>query len=189
MHFVLASGSPRRLILLAQIGIEAEVRPSSFSELSGASDNVEKLVQANALGKGRDVLPLCKKDEVVIAADTVVVLDDKVIGKPKNVEEAKEMLRALSGRSHRVLTGIAVFYKEEETVETVTTSVRFRKLTSEEIDAYIATGEPMDKAGAYGIQGHGALLVESIEGCYNNVVGLPLTKLYQMLGQLEVKLL
>ena len=99
------------------------------------------------------------------------------------------MLRALSGRSHRVLTGIAVFYKEEETVETVTTSVRFRKLTSEEIDAYIATGEPMDKAGAYGIQGHGALLVESIEGCYNNVVGLPLTKLYQMLGQLEVKLL
>ena len=189
MHFVLASGSPRRLMLLAQIGIEADVRPSSFSELSGASDNVEKLVQANALGKGRDVLPLCKKDEVVIAADTVVVLDDKVIGKPKNIEEAKEMLRALSGRSHRVLTGIAVFYKGEEKVETVTTSVCFRKLTSEEIDAYIATGEPMDKAGAYGIQGRGALLVESIGGCYNNVVGLPLTKLYQMLGQLEVKLL
>ena len=189
MHFILASGSPRRLMLLAQLGIEPEVRPSSFSEASGASDNVERLVQTNALGKGRDVLPLCKKDDVVIAADTVVVLDDKVIGKPKNTEEAKEMLRALSGRSHKVLTGIAVFYQGKENVETVATIVRFRKLTREEIDTYVATGEPMDKAGAYGIQGRGAILVESIEGCYNNVVGLPLTKMYQMLRQLEVKLL
>ena len=98
------------------------------------------------------------------------------------------MLRSLSGRTHQVMTGVAIFHNERELIDVVTTAVCFRKLTEAEIEAYVATGEPLDKAGAYGIQGYGALLVETIDGCYNNVVGLPLTKLYQMLAELEVKL-
>ncbi len=188
MHFVLASASPRRLALLAQIGIFADVCPSSFAEIEGVDSSAYNVVRTNALGKGREVLPTCKKSDVVIAADTVVALDNKILGKPKDTIEAKEMLRTLSGKTHQVMTGVAIFHDEKELIDVVTTAVRFRKLTEAEIEAYVATGEPLDKAGAYGIQGYGALLVETIDGCYNNVVGLPLTRLYQMLAELEVKL-
>ena len=188
MHFVLASASPRRLSLLAQIGIKADVCPSNFAEIEGMNSSAYDVVRTNALGKGREVLQGCQKMDVVIAADTVVALDSKILGKPKDVEEAKAMLRSLSGRTHQVLTGVAIFHDERELIDAVTTAVCFRKLTEAEIEAYVATGEPLDKAGAYGIQGYGALLVENIDGCYNNVVGLPLTKLYQMLAELEVKL-
>jgi len=187
MHFVLASASPRRLMLLEQIGISADVHPSSFSEVNTESIAAELLVKTNALGKGRNVLAECRTDDVVISADTVVVLEGKVIGKPKDEKDAKKMLSDLSGKNHKVITGVAVFFKGEEVVNTVTTIVRFRKLNSGEIDSYLKTNEPFDKAGAYGIQGYGALFVDSINGCYNNVVGLPLAKLYEMLSQLEVK--
>ena len=188
MHFVLASASPRRLALLAQIGIVADVRPSNFAEIEGLACSAYDVVRTNAIGKGREVLQTCQKSDVIIAADTVVVLNSKILGKPKDVEEAKAMLLSLSGRTHQVLTGVAIFHNERELIDAVTTAVCFRKLTEAEIEAYVATGEPLDKAGAYGIQGYGALLVETIDGCYNNVVGLPLTKLYQMLAELEVKL-
>lgn len=188
MHFVLASASPRRLALLAQIGVSADVCPSSFNEIEGLNTSAYDVVRTNALGKGREVLQVCQKSDVVIAADTVVALDNKILGKPKNAEDAKAMLRSLAGRTHQVMTGVAVFHNEKELLDVVTTTVSFRQLTEAEIEAYVATGEPLDKAGAYGIQGYGAILVETIEGCYNNVVGLPLTRLYQMLATLEVKL-
>ena len=189
MHFVLASASPRRLALLAQIGILADVHPSNFAELEGVNSSACDLVKTNARGKGLDVLQACQKSDVVIAADTVVALDSKILEKPKDVADAKAMLRSLSGRTHQVMTGVAIFHNERELIDVVTTAVSFRQLTEAEIEAYVTTGEPLDKAGAYGIQGYGALLVENIDGCYNNVVGLPLTKLYQMLSALEVKLL
>lgn len=188
MRFVLASASPRRLTLLAQIGILADVRPSNFNEVEGNNIPAELMVRTNALGKGRDILSECAKDDIIIAADTVVVLDNKVIGKPRDEEDAKRMLITLSGKEHKVITGVAVFHQGRELVETVITAVRFRKLAPDEIDAYISTGEPLDKAGAYGIQGYGTIFVEAINGCYNNVVGLPLARLYQMLAQMEVKL-
>lgn len=188
MHFVLASASPRRLALLAQIGIVADVRPSNFAEVEGVDSSAYDVVKTNALGKGREVLQACQKSDVIIAADTVVALNSKILGKPKDAAEAKAMLRSLSGRTHQVMTGVAIFHNERKLIDVVTTAVCFRELTEAEIEAYVATGEPLDKAGAYGIQGYGALLVETIDGCYNNVVGLPLTKLYQMLAELEVKL-
>ena len=169
----LASGSPRRLELLRQIGLEVDVYTSAFDEVSG--DNAEKVVAVNALGKGQVVVEQVGSEIPVIAADTMVVLENEILGKPFDSNDAAVMLRKLSGRVHRVLTGVAVFYKTQNLVEIV------------ETNAYVATGEPFDKAGAYGIQGRGAVLVEKIEGCYNNVVGLPLTRLYQMMAQIGVK--
>ena len=122
----------------------------------------------------------------VIAADTIVVIDNVILGKPQDAAAAKAMLQCLSGRTHQVITGVAVRYKGQQLSKVCVTDVSFRQLTAEEIDAYIATGEPMDKAGAYGIQGRGAVLVEKINGCYNNVVGLPLSLLYLMMQRLGV---
>lgn len=122
----------------------------------------------------------------VIAADTIVVIDNVILGKPQDAAAAKAMLQRLSGRTHQVMTGVAVHYKGQQLSKVCVTDVSFRQLTAEEIDAYIATGEPMDKAGAYGIQGRGAVLVEKINGCYNNVVGLPLSLLYLMMQRLGV---
>lgn len=183
--FILASKSPRRLELLRQIGIEPVVVPSDYEE-QNAQISPEELVANNALGKGLSVLPSAGTGDVVIAADTVVVLDGTILGKPLDAEDAVRMLRALSGRTHRVMTGLAVFYKNRREVAVETTAVTFRRLTEKEILDYAATGEPMDKAGAYGIQGRGAILVQGIEGCYNNVVGLPLTRLYQIFAELDV---
>ena len=181
----LASGSPRRLELLRQIGLEVDVYTSAFDEVSG--DNAEKVVAVNALGKGQLVVEQVGSEIPVIAADTMVVLENEILGKPFDSNDAAVMLRKLSGRVHRVLTGVAVFYKTQNLVEVVETKVWFRSLSEIEINAYVATGEPFDKAGAYGIQGRGAVLGEKIEGCYNNVVGLPLTRLYQMMAQIGVK--
>lgn len=185
MRVRLASGSPRRLELLRQIGLEVEVCTSDFTEISG--NNAVKVVTANALGKGRRVAEKLGTEIPVIAADTMVVLEDLILGKPCDSNDAAVMLRQLSGRVHRVLTGVAVFYKTQELVEVVETKVCFRSLSEVEISDYVLTGEPLDKAGAYGIQGRGAVLVEKIDGCYNNVVGLPLTRLYQMMAQIGVR--
>ena len=141
------------------------------------------MVLHNALGKCRAVAAQVGDAVPVVAADTVVVVDDDILGKPADAQAAAAMLNRLSGRAHQVLTGVAVKFAGKELAQVCATKVFFRHLTQAEIAAYVAGGEPLDKAGAYGIQGQGALLVEKIEGCYNNVVGLPLTMLYSMLKE------
>lgn len=187
MTIILASGSPRRLELLRQIKIEPRVVVSNYEENMKIKEPY-KIAIDNAVGKGLSVLDCCQKDDVIIAADTIVVLDDVILGKPQNNEDAVIMLKTLSGRTHEVLTGVAVFYQDKKAMAVEKTFVSFRILTDAEILKYVATGEPMDKAGAYGIQGLGALFVDSIVGCYNNVVGLPLTRLYTLFAELDVTL-
>ena len=185
MQVVLASGSPRRLELLRQIGIKPLVMVSNYQETeSGLSPDV--LVSVNALGKARSVLHQCSDEVVVVAADTIVVLDGEILGKPSNPAVAAEMLRALSGKAHWVLTGTGVFYRGKHGVRVSQTKVYFRNLTEREIQNYISTGEPFDKAGAYGIQGRGAVFIDKIEGSYSNVVGLDLADIYTLFAELEV---
>ena len=186
MQVILASASPRRLALLQQIGIEAKVCPADFDEVSGSAVQAEDVVLANAIGKCKAVVKIKGDSLPVIAADTVVVAEGVILGKPQNEKDAVKMLKQLSGKTHKVMTGIAVSYAGEMLAEVCETEVVFRKLTDEEIKKYVATGEPLDKAGAYGIQGMGAVLVEKINGCYNNVVGLPLTRLQLILAKLGV---
>ena len=185
MNFILASASPRRLELLQQIGIEPKGIVSAFDEVKTALAP-EALVRANALGKGKTVVSQSPQEAVVVAADTIVVLHGEVLGKPHDVQDAARMLTELSGHTHQVLTAIAVFYQGKQAVKVEKTDVEFYPLTKEQILSYIATGEPMDKAGAYGIQGWGALLVKGIHGSYSNVVGLPLGTLIRMLMEMGV---
>ena len=186
MQVILASASPRRLALLQQIGIEATVCPADFDEVSGSAVQAEDVVLANAVGKCQAVVKIKGDSLPVIAADTVVVAEGVILGKPQDAEDAVVMLKQLSGKTHKVLTGIAVSHAGEMLAEVCETKVVFRDLTDEEIKNYVATGEPLDKAGAYGIQGKGAVLVEKIDGCYNNVVGLPLTRMQLILAKLGV---
>lgn len=185
MRVILASSSPRRLQLLQQIGVEVEVRPAVFDELS-TGKMADEVVLTNAVGKCQAVCAACGDKVPVIAADTVVVLDNQILGKPKDAADAVRMLTELSGRTHKVLTSVAVSFQGRQLAEVCETEVIFRTLTAAEIAGYVATGEPLDKAGAYGIQGRGAVFVEKINGCYNNVVGLPLTRLHLMLAKLGV---
>jgi len=150
----------------------------------------KEAIKTLALRKARDVADRVKEG-LVIAADTMVLYRGEIFGKPKDLAEAKEMLRTLSGEVHEAITGLAVINVEngKEAVECIKTMVKMRTLTEEEIEGYVATGEPLDKAGAYAIQGRGAALIERIDGCYYNVVGLPLSKLSEMLNKFEVNVL
>lgn len=186
MQVILASASPRRQELLKQIGIEPLVHPADFAEIGGRENEAEQVVLTNAAGKCQAAAAQYGDAMPVIAADTVVVIDGQILGKPADEAAAAAMLERLSGKTHRVLTGVAVRYQGRQITEVCETKVIFRKLTQQEIEAYVATGEPLDKAGAYGIQGRGAVLVEKIDGCYNNVVGLPLTRLHLILAKLGV---
>lgn len=186
MKVILASASPRRQALLQQIGIEPVVQPASFDEVGGRAELAHEVALANAKGKCDAVYAEAGDELPVVAADTIVVIDKVILGKPQDEAEAQAMLTRLSGRTHQVMTGVAVRYKGQQLAKVCTTDVSFRELTAAEIAAYIATKEPLDKAGAYGIQGRGAVLVEKINGCYNNVVGLPLTMLHEMFRQLGV---
>ena len=186
MKVILASASPRRQALLQQLGIEPVVQPASFEEMGGRAELAHEVVLANAKGKCDAVYAEAGDELPVVAADTIVVIDNVILGKPQDEAEAQAMLTRLSGRTHQVMTGVAVRYKGQQLAKVCTTDVSFRELTAAEIAAYIATKEPLDKAGAYGIQGRGAILVEKINGCYNNVVGLPLTMLHEMFRQLGV---
>lgn len=182
---ILASASPRREELLRLLGIDFRVIPSEFDESVVATWPPERHVLESATGKAVWVATRID-DALVIGADTVVVVDDKILGKPKSAEDARSMLRLLSGRSHYVYTGICVLQRSGgNTVRTdrdyVRTEVRFGPLTDELVDLYVSTGEPLDKAGAYGIQERGSILVESVVGDYFNVVGLPLYRLSRML--------
>jgi septum formation protein len=193
---VLASTSPRRRELLEQVGLSFEIVPPDAEAEAGlhAGRNLSETrqaVEAAARAKAASVAARMVPGTLVVAADTVVVLGRKMLGKPRDSERAARMLRHLSGRLHRVLTAVAVHRAGEETGLSACeeTRVRFRPLSEEEIAAYVSSGEPLDKAGAYGIQGLGALLVERLEGCYFNVVGLPLVALHRLLRASGVDLL
>lgn len=182
---ILASASPRRRELLAQAGLAFEVVPSGWEESAPAGFSPQQRVQALARGKAQDVARLHPQD-VVIGADTLVFLDGEPLGKPHSQKEAADMLARLSGRTHQVMTGVCILAPGgKEICFAAETEVTFYPLGEEEIAAYIATGEPMDKAGAYGIQGRGAVLVRSICGDYNNVVGLPLAETVRALRELN----
>ncbi len=187
MRFVLASDSPRRKAILEQAGFSFQVRPARVTEAREPGEAPEAFSRRVALEKARAVAAELKEG-IVIGADTVVVVGVEVLGKPASPEEAAAMLRTLSGRAHRVLTALAVVEtstgREETAIEE--TRVWFRPLTEEEIAAYVATGEPLDKAGAYGIQERGGLLVERVEGDYLNVVGLPLVRLKELLERFGI---
>ena len=194
--FILASGSPRRRELLARIlGAEGFLTvPTDFDESSlrkiGSSPEVTAVAYAD--GK-RDAWTAGNRsfpgEVLVLSADTVVFLDGQMLGKPKDARDAKRMLQFLSGRRHHVITGLSLgVAREGRTIHVLThaevTDVVFAPLSDALVDWYVSTGEPMDKAGAYGIQGHGALLVERIEGCYYNVMGLPLRRLFEMIVEI-----
>ncbi len=183
-RIILASRSPRRADLLVQLGLKFKIVPSSVREDMDYRENPEEIVTALALQKARDVARRVRNG-LVIGADTVVLLEREILGKPASAENAREMLFKLSGKEHRVLTGVALAEasgKRTEKQGLEITHVKFRELNRQEIFSYVATGEPLDKAGAYGIQGKGAVFVEKINGCYFNVVGLPLFLLSKMLN-------
>jgi len=180
---ILASASPRRKALFSELGWNFEVIPSEYEEISLDGEAAADMVLRFALGKASEVAARCS-DAVVVAADTAVVIDGQTLGKPRGKEEARAMLSKLQGRTHEVLTAVAVISNGAKPLTAVEkTTVTFRKLSNEQIEAYAATGESFDKAGAYAIQGHGMLLVEKIDGCYFNVVGLPIAALSKMLEQ------
>ena len=176
----LASQSPRRTELLTQVGIDHTVVSSSYEEPNEGYDSPIEMVKAQSLGKARCAVGI-PEGGIVLGADTIVVLDNEVLGKPQDEADARQMLERLSGRSHSVVTGVALLIKGDEVVFHNETKVYFKELAPFEIESYIASGEPMDKAGAYGIQGKGALWVEKIEGSYTNVVGLPVEHVYDEL--------
>jgi len=182
VRIVLASSSPRRRELLHSIGIPFDVQPSAVEETQQAGEDVQTYVQRLAMEKARDVATANPSDWI-IAADTVVYLDRNVLEKPKDDGDAVSMLRRIRGREHVVYTGLALHCQERSyrDVRIVATRVRMTAMSDDEVGWYVATGEPMDKAGAYAVQGIGALFIESIEGNYTNVVGLPLTTLLEMM--------
>ena len=178
--FILASSSPRRLKLLQQIGIHPEVIHPVVNEAEVKTRNAVDRVVALSQLKANAVAD--KVDEgIIIGADSAVVIDNKILGKPSNSEEARSMLRKLSGKPHKVVTAFCLrnALNGQTVTELEETSVIFRKLTEEEIHTYILKEKPFDKAGSYGIQDSGALFVDRIEGCYNNIVGFPLTRFYK----------
>lgn len=184
---ILASQSPRRYELLKLITEDFSVLPAQGEEVVPEGLSPAEVVQLLAQQKAREIRSLYKNNpsEVIIAADTVVAIDGKILGKPKDAFDAADMLSLLSGRVHSVFTGVCVIDGERERVFAEETKVEFYPLTTEEIRAYIATGEPMDKAGAYGIQEKGAMLVKRIDGDYYNVMGLPVGRLSRVLRGLE----
>ena len=183
MKIVLASQSPRRRQLLGQMGLEFTTQSPEIDESAFHGRDARDLVETLSREKARWVARQQTPDTLVIGADTVVVLDGAILGKPRDGAEAQAMLAALSGRDHQVFTGVTLCQGDRILTQAEETQVTFRPLTGQEIRQYVSTGEPMDKAGAYGIQGLGGLLVEGIRGNYFNVVGLPICRLGRMLAQ------
>jgi len=184
---VLASASPRRQVLLKQLGLKFSVDPGNGDEDNVTATDPHEMTRSISQRKAESAAAR-HPDAVIIAADTIGVLDGQIIGKPANAAAAKKMLTQLSGKPHRVITGYTVLDTATGKIvsNSVETLVYIKSLTKAEIDAYVATGEPLDKAGAYGIQGRGAALVECIEGDYFNVVGLPLFALAETLKEFGI---
>ena len=187
MGIVLASGSPRRRELLNMIGMkDFKVIPPENEERIPLGASPEETVCAIALQKAEHVSRICGIHDTIIAADTLVYLDERPLGKPDNPDHAEAMLRELSGRKHEVYTGVVLYKGIMHIACAEMTNVFFRDISAEEISSYIKTGEPMDKAGAYGAQGLGAVFIERIEGEFFNVMGLPLCRLSLMLKEFGV---
>ncbi|MBL4934012.1 Maf-like protein [Clostridium paridis] len=187
MKVILASASERRKELLFRLFEEFEVVVSNFDEDSVVfSGNLEEYVKTLSYGKAKEISKSSIKDSLIIAADTIVSIDGKILGKPKDKQEAVNMLKTLSGREHKVYSGITVINSNSSKIiqDAVCTTVYFSVLSDEEILSYVETNEPMDKAGAYGIQGHGGIFVEKIDGCFYNVVGLPLNRLSKIIKEI-----
>ena len=182
MRIVLASASPRRKELLEQLGLEFEIIVSNVEEVI-TETQPHRVVEELSMQKAEDVFRRIEGDVMVIGADTVVALENIILGKPQNKEHAKEMLQSLQAKEHSVYTGVTLYVRKGENEFRNTfsecTKVKFYPMTAAEIDWYIETKEPMDKAGSYAVQGLGARFVERISGDYNNVVGLPIARLYQ----------
>jgi septum formation protein len=187
LRLILASGSPRRRRLLEGLGVEVTVRPAAVveSQIPGESpaEHVQRLAESKASFR-------CESGELVLGADTVVVLEGAILGKPRHAAEAAAMLTRLGGREHQVLTGVALHAPHRDRTVTALerTRVRMTSLSSSEVRWYVESGEPLDKAGSYAIQGRGGLFVEWIEGSYSNVVGLPLSTTYRLFQELGLDL-
>ena len=183
MSIILASASPRRKELLGLFRVPFEIRVADIDETMDPTkapfDEVARVSRLKALAVSRE------EDDTVIAADTIVVCEGRVLGKPKDKQEACEMLRLLSGRDHQVMTGVTVVKGQQAETFTEVTDLHFRPLSEEEIEAYVATGEPMDKAGSYGIQGGAALFCTRMVGDYYNVMGLPVCRLGEVIRRLN----
>ena len=189
-QIVLASGSPRRRELLERVGVtDFTVRVPEVEEYFPEGLTPPEVVSYISREKAEAAVKLCGPEDIVITADTMVFLDDQRLGKPRDEAHALEMLTALQGRRHTVCTGVTLLQGAKRLTQSESTDVFFRSATEEELRRYIATGEPMDKAGAYGVQGRGALLVERLEGDFFNVMGLPVLRLARMLESFGVSLL
>ncbi|MWV46727.1 septum formation inhibitor Maf [Paenibacillus sp. HJL G12] len=193
-RIVLASTSPRRQELIASLHIPYEIRPSHADEHTPGDWTPQQIVEGLALRKAQAVYSLIadpSQNAVVVGSDTIVVLEDQVLGKPVDDADAFRMLKSLQGKTHHVYTGVACIdaANGQKLVRHQSTKVRMKELSDQKIDAYVRSGEPGDKAGAYGIQGLGATLVERIEGCYFTVVGLPLSLLSDMLSEFGIDVL
>ena len=182
MNIILASASPRRREILENTNVKFDIISSSIEELVLEGESPCQMVMRLAFEKGIDIASK-RKSDLVISADTIVVLDNTVLGKPKDEKEAKVMITNLSGKTHQVITGISLINLENDkkVIDYVISNVKFKNLSEDDINDYIKTKESLDKAGAYGIQGYGALLVEEIQGDYFNIVGLPISKLSDLL--------
>ncbi len=188
MNIVLASKSPRRKELLGLLDLDFQIITADIDETMNPSLPVADEVARLSFEKAAAIKPRVSDDTIIISADTVVELDEKVMGKPKDKIDAFNMLKSLSGNTHNVLSGVTVMQGDKHITKTVTTAVSFRTLTDEEINAYIETNEPMDKAGSYGIQGRGSKFVSGIVGDYFNVVGLPVCELSLMLKNFDINI-
>lgn len=180
---ILASASPRRREILERAGIEFDIRAAGVDESAAAGESPREHVCRLARAKAEAVAR--PGDGIVLGADTVVVVDEEILGKPANAGDAARMLRLLAGRWHEVITGVCLRTDSRVIVDAETTRVRFALLTEDEIRGYVASGEPMDKAGAYAIQGLASKFIDRIEGCYFNVVGLPMALVYRQLQAIQ----
>ena len=189
MAIILASQSPRRQELLRLLGVDFTIRTADIDETMDPALPPEEEVLRVGAEKAKTVAAACGAEDIVIAADTIVVVDGRILGKPKNAEDAVRMLELLSGRGHTVMTGVTVLRGAQIQSRVVSTQITFRRLTRREIEAYVSSGEPMDKAGAYGIQGRASIFVEHLEGDYFCVMGLPVCTLAQMLRAYGIEVL
>lgn len=190
-QLILASASPRRQELIQTFGLPVSIRPSDVDESTPEEWSPPHIVEQLALRKASAIKETCTVDDIIVGSDTIVVLDKQVLGKPRNRAHAIAMVTALQGREHEVFSGIACIEVEsgKQLVDHRRTKVRMKPLTPIQVEQYVDTGEPMDKAGAYAIQGIGAMFIEEIEGCYFNVVGLPVAALADMLKELGVDII
>ncbi len=182
---ILASQSPRRSMILEKIGIQFEIIHSDYEEDMTKDMSVEDLAKEMALGKAEDVAKKCDDDCIVLGFDSFVELDGELLGKPKDLEHAKEMIKKMSGKTHKVVTGIALIDSGNKILETDITSVTFRDVSDAEVDDYLKKAEVLDKAGAYAIQEQAAFFVKKVDGCFYNILGLPIYKVYRLLKKIN----